>query len=60
VGAHPRTAYSKRWSSPQLSGNDLHLLIGMRKLPTSSAEDLLEVIMRRYERFDNRYVKSPA
>ena len=24
--------------------------LGMRKLPTSAAEDLLEVIMRRYER----------
>jgi DNA replication protein DnaC len=32
------------WSSTKIDD------LGMRKLPTHAAEDLLEIIMRRYER----------
>lgn len=45
--------------------NEVPLLIiddlGMRKLPASAAEDLLELVMRRYEpRLDHRHLKPPA
>ena len=48
--AAPQSRKSKKFQ-PQISTKfQVKLHLGMRKLPLTAAEELLEIIMRRYER----------